>query len=61
MAAALVVDLAEIDPVAQRWRERAVGEGHAADHRAEDNLRRRVTMPACRSSRWRAGSEPSAR
>jgi hypothetical protein len=29
----LVVDRAEVDPVAQKMGERAIAEGHAADHR----------------------------
>jgi hypothetical protein len=35
MALGLVVDRAEVDPVAQDVRERAVAEGHASDHRAQ--------------------------
>src|SRR5829696_3079575 len=34
MALRLVVDHAEVDPVAQKMGERAVAEGHASDHRA---------------------------
>src|SRR5215207_590828 len=34
MALGFVIDLAAVDPVAQKMGERAVAEGHAADHRA---------------------------
>src|SRR5215208_3781589 len=34
VAGALVVDLAEVDPIAQQVRERAVGERHAANYPA---------------------------